>query len=365
MANQNDLLRKERTMIDNIKTIRQNEEETLSRRGFLKGCAIVGMSALFAGASNALNLDAAEAATATRYTYTIGTSNVPVFSDKTLNKRIGAIFPSDQITVLTVTSSYCYIQYPITGGSKKGYIHTGTILTAVNGTNKTSSGSCTTYKRPGGAKYGSIYTGDACLILGTSSGWYQVKYPCGSTYKYAFIAASDYTKCFGSTLPDESVKGRMNQIMNGTLKYNNSTNLKVNTKFTGTRSSEQCKGFAKNVFYLLWGVTPGSTASSPNNYKLSGYSGMKMVGSYSSLSTSAAKSLFSSAKPGYFCQMRRRSSGGSHSAIVYSTSSTGVTFYEANTDSKNTIKLQTYSWNSLSSSNSGMSIYAPASYKLK
>jgi hypothetical protein len=153
--------------------------------------------------------------------------------------------------------------------------------------------------------------------------------------------------------------------MNGTLKYNNSTNLKVNTKFTGTRSSEQCKGFAKNVFYLLWGVTPGSTASSPNNYKLSGYSGMKMVGSYSSLSTSAAKSLFSSAKPGYFCQMRRRSSGGSHSAIVYSTSSTGVTFYEANTDRKNTIKLQTYSWNSLSSSNSGMSVYAPSSYKLR
>jgi hypothetical protein len=120
--------------------------------------------------------------------------------------------------------------------------------------------------------------------------------------------------------------------------------MRLGTKFTGTRSSEQCKGFAKNVFYLCFKVTPGSTQSRDKglNYLISGTGGMTRVGYYSNIASSQAKSLFSKARPGDFVQIRRRSSGGSHSAIVYSVGSGGITFFEANTDSRNTVMKNYY-----------------------
>ena len=68
-----------------------------------------------------------------RRCYLIGTSNVTVYSDSGLTRRYGSVFPSDEITVLYVTSSYCRISYPTSRGSKTGYIPTSAILTATGG----------------------------------------------------------------------------------------------------------------------------------------------------------------------------------------------------------------------------------------
>ena len=164
---------------------------------------------------------------------------------------------------------------------------------------------------------------------------------------------------------ESSVQSRLNKIAKGSIKYNSFTVLKVGRRFTGTRSSEECKGYAKNVFYLLFKVTPGRTASKPNNHKLYSYSGMKQVATDGSLTEKDAKKMFAKARPGDFVQMRRRSGGGSHSAIVYSVNSNGVTFLEANIDGRNTIFKNTYTWKKLANKNIKMTVYTSSNYKLK
>ena len=91
---------------------------------------------------------------------------------------------------------------------------------------------------------------------------------------------------------------------------------------------------------------------------------MKQVASYSSITASNAKKLFSGARPGDFVQIRRKHTG-SHSAIVYSVTSKGVTFIEANLDNKNTVYKKTYSWADLASKNAGMTVYSASKYALK
>lgn len=161
-----------------------------------------------------------------------------------------------------------------------------------------------------------------------------------------------------------SVRQRLDQIMNGSLSINRNTVMKLGCKFTGTRANEECKGYAKNVFFLLFRIIPGSTQSKPNNYKLNGTSGMRQVSSNGNINANVAKKLFSNARPGDFVQIRRRHTG-SHSAIVYSVSSSGVTFIEANIYNNNKIYKRTYTWTDLSNKNIGMSVYTASSYKLR
>lgn len=167
----------------------------------------------------------------------------------------------------------------------------------------------------------------------------------------------------GST-DQNSVRYRLDQIMNGSLSIDRNTVMKLGCKFTGTRANEQCKGYAKNVFYLCFGITPGSTQSKPNNYKLNGTSGMGQVASNGNINVNSARNLFSNARAGDFVQIRRQHTG-SHSAIVYSVSSSGVTFIEANLDGKNTVYKRTYTWADLSNKNMGMSVYTASNYKLR
>ena len=318
--------------------------------------------------------------------YTIGTANTPVYSTSSLGTRIGAIYASDEITVNSFSSSKtaANVTYPISGGrTKTGWVRMSSILTATGGYAHNSTRRYTTYRRPGGISYGSVYVGDQVVVLGTKSGYTQIRYPVSGGYKFAWARTTDVNagksitssnnssnKNSGSTTTNTSnsstsVRQRLDQIANGSLRYNSSTNMRLNTRFTGTRSDEQCKGFAKNVFYLCFRVTPGTTQDKPYNYLLCGTSGMTRVGYYSNITAAQAKSLFSRARPGDFVQMRRRSTGGSHSAIVYSVSSSGITFFEANTDRCNTVKKIVYSWADLASRNSGMSLYTASSYRLK
>ena len=161
-----------------------------------------------------------------------------------------------------------------------------------------------------------------------------------------------------------AVQTRLDRIAKGTLKYNSSTVLKVGSRFTGTRSGEECKGYAKNVFYLLFKVHPSSTQGKPYNYLLHATAGMTKVGSVTAMNNNNIKALFLKARPGDFVQIRRRH-GGSHSAIVYSVTSNGVTFQEANLDGRNTIYRKRYTWSNLCSSNSAMSVYTASNYSLK
>lgn len=145
---------------------------------------------LLLGLSGALGGNRADAAT--RKCYTICTSNTRVYSNSSLTSGIGWIYPSDEITVNTVTDRYCYVSYPISGGrTKSGYIATGAVLTGTTGNSYRASGQIATYRRDGGASYGHISSGDTVTVLGTRGNYTQVKYPVSGGYKYAFISSDN------------------------------------------------------------------------------------------------------------------------------------------------------------------------------
>lgn len=173
-------------------------------------------------------------------------------------------------------------------------------------------------------------------------------------FKFEAFSSMDATQ--------KAVQSRLDEIANGTRSYNDSTVMKVGSKFTGYRSGEQCKGYAKNVFYICFKIQPGSTQG--NNYLLNATTGMTEVGRVTNQDTQSLAKLFTKARPGDFVQMRR-THGGPHSAIIYCVTATGVTFLEANTDSKNTVMLNTYSWADLAAKNNAMTLYTATTYALK
>ena len=172
--------------------------------------------------------------------------------------------------------------------------------------------------------------------------------------KWKLLSAQNVTIADADTT---RIEKKLVKMMNGTY-YQGA--YKVNTKYTGPYASEQCKGFAKSVFEKLFGYNIGSTKD--NNYQIS-YDSSKttQTGVITSVSKSTAKTLFSKGKPGDFVQMRR-THGGPHSAILYAVSADGVTFYEANTDGKNGIRKNTYSWADLAKANNAMSLYTYNKY---
>lgn len=151
------------------------------------------MIALFIATLSILNLFVTPAfAASTRKCYTISSGNTTVYSNADLTTRYGTIYDSDELTVVTVTSKYCKVTYPISGNrTKTGYIPTSAILCGTTGNSYTSRGKVTTYRRPGGSSYGYIASGDNVTVLGTYGSYTQVKYPVSGGFKYAFITTAN------------------------------------------------------------------------------------------------------------------------------------------------------------------------------
>lgn len=149
----------------------------------------------------------AKAAT-TRKCYTISSSNTTVYSDTNLSKKLGTIFPTDELTVLDVTSKYSKVTYPISGKkTKTGFVPTSAILTATTGKTYQSTGKFTTYRRAStGNTYGSVAKGDSVIVLGSKNGMTQLKYPVAGGFKYAFAATADVQKYLNSSQPPVSSK---------------------------------------------------------------------------------------------------------------------------------------------------------------
>ena len=162
----------------------------------------------------------------------------------------------------------------------------------------------------------------------------------------------------------QKIQARLNQMMDGSYAGGD---YKTGTTYCGSYYTEQCKGFAKSVFEKLFGYNIGSTTKKPNNYKLNiDTAKTRQVGTLTDLSTrsdSALKNLLTQARPGDFLQVRR-SHGGSHSMIVLSTSSTGITVYECNVDGANGIRTATYTWASFRSVNAAVGLYTARDYSL-
>lgn len=130
--------------------------------------------------------------------YIIGTGNITAYKNSALTQKAGTIYPSDELQVLTVTSRYCKVSYPLDrGGRRTAFVPTSAILRGTGGSTVTATGKLTTYKRPNGSSYGYIAKGDKTTILNQSGSWWQVKYPVSGGYKYAMVKSSEASKVLG------------------------------------------------------------------------------------------------------------------------------------------------------------------------
>lgn len=187
--------------------------------------------------------------------------------------------------------------------------------------------------------------GTKVTIVGETGSWYQISSPANGYVSKAYIVRDNPNPTPAPTpvsnTETEKITARLNEMMSGT--YGNNT-YKLWRKYTGPYSSEQCKGFAKQVHKTLLGYNIGSTKSKPYNYQI-GINGTytSTVGSLTNLSDTNLRNLFAKGRPGDFIQVRR-SHTGSHSMIFLSADNNSVTVYESNLDGKNTIAKNTYSW---------------------
>lgn len=130
-------------------------------------------------------------AASTQKCYLIRNANTTVYSNTALSRRYGTIYGSDELQILSITSRYTKVTYPVSGSrTKTGYIKTSDIFTKTSGNTYTSKAKITTYRRPGGSSYGYIAKGDRVLVLGTYGNYTQVRYPVSGGYKFGFVATS-------------------------------------------------------------------------------------------------------------------------------------------------------------------------------
>ena len=208
-----------------------------------------------------------------------------------------------------------------------------------------------------------VDAGDVCTILKKEGNAWFVDYPAGNTRKQRWVDKKIFEE---PPNPNDNIKKRLEQLANNTNGY------RMGTKYTG---SGQCRGFANKVYMATFKGVQYIGGYANSNYSASSYAGSYEAGrlfNFSSNDTNAVKNLFNKAKVGAFVQMGRRHSLNStktapspHSAIVYSINDSGVQFFEANTDGKNTIRVNTYTWAQLADKNKGFTIYLPNNYALK
>ena len=194
------------------------------------------------------------------------------------------------------------------------------------------------------------------------------------------LAAGDFSGNGKITLEDFStLKQRIQEqpIVNPVSKKleqlaNSVNGYRIGTKYTG---SGQCRGFANKVYLATFQGVQYISGYANSNFGAASFAGSHEVGrlfNFSTGATAEVKALFMKARPGAFVQMGRRYTLNSnktapspHSAIIYSISDNCVQFYEANTDGKNTIKVNFYNWSDLANKNKGFTIYEPNNYALK
>ena len=128
----------------------------------------------------------------------------------------------------------------------------------------------------------------------------------------------------------------------------------------GTTGGIQCFGYARYVFYQVFGVSIGPGIGS-GNYQLANYSNANRVGYTTASTASNTASIFSKARQGDFIQARTKS-GGSHSMIVLSTTSSSVRILECNHSGQCYVGTRTISWSTFASQYPAYTVYTAKNY---
>lgn len=284
----------------------------------------------------------------------------------------GWIDPGDYVIVTQIRGDgWAYGSYPVKNGRTSRWFKANDLVNNVGFANqerKSPQEKVAVYRESSYRNsLGSIWGQEPITVVSNAGDSRQIIYKISGGYKMGWIPSRYIVEPVPPVppVPNNNVTSRMYNLSRG------SNGFKINTRYTG---SGQCRGFANRVYTTLFNVS-SITGYSSNNYSATSFSGSRVVGklfNHGNKNTSAVQNLFRNAKPGSFIQMGRRYSLNStktapspHSAILYSVSSSGCEFYEANTDNKNTIKINYYSWATLADKNKGFTIYEPNNYRLK
>ena len=141
----------------------------------------------------------------------------------------------------------------------------------------------------------------------------------------------------------------------------NYCNCRVATAaLAGTVGGIQCFGYARYVFYQAFGVSIGPGIGS-GYYQLANYSNANRVGYTTSSTASNTASIFANARQGDFIQARTKS-GGSHSMIVLSVSSSSVRILECNHSGQCYVGTRTIAWSTFASQYPAFTVYTAKNY---
>jgi hypothetical protein len=284
----------------------------------------------------------------------------------------GWIDPGDYVIVTQIRSDgWAYGSYPVKNGRTSRWFKANDLVNNVGFTNleRTSPQEKITVYRESSLRnsLGSVWGKEPITVVSNAGNNRQIIYKISGGYKMGWVPSRNILDPIQPVppVPNNNVTSRMQSLSRS------ANGFKTNTRYTG---AGECRGFANRVYTTLFNVS-NITGYSSNNYAATSYSGSRVAGklyNFGNKATSAVQNLFRNAKPGSFIQMGRRYTLNSkknapspHSAILYSVSSGGCEFYEANTDWKNTIKINYYSWATLADKNKGFTIYEPNQYRLK
>jgi len=131
--------------------------------------------------------------------YTIATHNdtaVYHSQNASASNRKGTIWASDEIHVLSISGSWAYVSYPVSGGRKEAYLPLSAI-TKNNIAHVTSNARAqvTAYRRDSTNTYSSTYyvgNKDSVTAIATSGSFVQVIYPITGGYRMAWVKLADY-----------------------------------------------------------------------------------------------------------------------------------------------------------------------------
>ena len=186
--------------------------------------------------------------------------------------------------------------------------------------------------------------GDRVIVHQETANAYEVTYPTPRGPKRRWIPKN----IFPPPVPN-NLQSLINEY-NGKTWVNHTYNPNV----------KECKEFAAFIFDRMYGVGyigGGSVSSNPKNYLINlATNRVALRGYRTNLTAQSARELFQNARSGDFVQIRRRH-GGPHSGIFVDNTGNGIRLFEANADGRNSIRVNSYSYDDLANKNFAMSLY--------
>jgi hypothetical protein len=150
-------------------------------------------------------------------TYTLGGGNASAYSDANLSSRIGAIYSTDRITITAASGNAVRVVYPVSGGSKTGWIPVsavskGSLNTGYSLAIKAACSAPLYRHASGGETIGTVAAGDVCYVVFADNNRAQAIMPTQSGFKMGWIdfanmdAAEWRAVGGGRTIPDGKYK---------------------------------------------------------------------------------------------------------------------------------------------------------------